>query len=80
MLDFIKFINDNVSLTDKQKQALLDDFCSAFNYKEASETSEKPLSKKDFANQVISNLISERVNLYRRDKKREAISFEKLKL
>jgi len=78
MLDFIKFINDNVSLTSAQKQALLDDFCSAFNYDEIPEA-ESP-SKKDFANQIISNFIVSHINDYRRRKEAEKISIEELEL
>ena len=86
MLDFIQFINDNVTvLTPAQKAALLVDFCEAHNYEEFVTDDDgieipNPVSRKDFANMAIKQYFERLINNVRRFHAEEAVSFDELAL
>lgn len=82
-LDFIAFINQNVSLSTAQKQAMLDDFCEQYGYQEEIEDFEgnlipNPVSKVKFADERIYDFIRETVHATRIRRAKEATTFEEL--
>ena len=69
-LDFVGFINDNVTVLDaEQKQAMLADFCESFGYVAEDD-------RRRYANLKIENYIKECVNRAR--SKRAANRIERL--
>ena len=81
-LDFIAFINQNVSLSAAQKQAMLNDFCEQYGYDEeieiGGELIPNPVSKVEFANERIEAFIRETVHATRIRRAKEATKFEEL--
>lgn len=73
MLDFMGFLNENVSLTEEQKQTMLADFCEAHGYNEAT-----PVTKRVFANQEFVTFIRGSVHMIRERRAQEAITYEEL--
>jgi hypothetical protein len=88
LLDFIQFINDNANLTAAKKTALLDDFCEQYGYQETIENPQdpdgdpipNPVSKKDFANQKITDYLVQSINAIRKKTAEEAVDFTELTL
>lgn len=86
MLDFIKHINDNVSLSAAKKTAMLNDFCEQYSYQETIENPEggdpipNPVTKKEFANEKIARYIIGTVNAARLKAGRATIEIEELVL
>lgn len=69
MLNFVGFINENVDLTEDQKQAMLNDFCLAYGYAATS-------GRAAFANTKIGGYIINTVNRARK----ESVAIEELVL
>ncbi len=84
-LDFIAFINQNISLSAAKKQAMLSDFCEQYGYQEEIDDGEgelvpNPISKVEFANERIESFIRETVNATRIRRAKEAAIIEELDL
>lgn len=85
MLDFIQFINDNVSLSVAKKTALLTDFCKQYSYQETITDEEgnevpNPTTKQQFANQKFVDFVVQTVNAQRKRSAESAVEFEELVL
>ena len=82
-LDFIGFINQNISLSAAKKQAMLSDFCEQYVYQEFIDEElqiPNPVSKVEFANERIEAFIRETVHAVRIRRAKEATIFEELEL
>jgi hypothetical protein len=81
VLDFITFINGNLTINAAAKQQMLSDFCSAYGYEanitdEAGNSIPNPVTKVDFANRKINNYIKEVINSYRKRKAQDVVSYD----
>ncbi len=82
-LDFIAFINQNISLSAANKQAMLDDFVAQYRYPEFLDEEQQipnPISKAEFANSKIEQFIRETVHAIRHRRANEATTIEDLDL
>lgn len=86
MLDYIQFINDNSNLTSQQKTDLLFDFCDQYGYQETvvdqdtGEEIQNPTTRKEFANQKITDYLIQTVNTVRIKRAKAAADYTELEI
>lgn len=79
ILDFIGFINSTSDLSDIQQTMMLDDFCDRYGFIEDLEN-DPELTKREFANQKITEFIQQTVDSQRRKQEEKVIKINSLVL
>lgn len=83
MLNFVQFINDEWTAAAEEKIAFLDDYVADFGYEEMIDDGDgglipNPISKSEFANQVITDIIRRSPNRIRQRRAEEAATWDEV--